>query len=73
MFVDQDLSVHSGCFKCIGVDMLNLNGKHAGLRCEPPNVEKIGEGSVDVLGFALEHLFCRCAIIDIEYDKVFIE
>ena len=53
--------------------MLTLNGKHAGFRCELPNVEKIGEGSVDVLDFALEHLICRCAITDIEYDKVYIE
>ena len=71
--MDLDLSVHSGRFKCIDVDMLNLNGKHVGFRCELPNFERIGEGSVNMPGFALENLLRRRAITDIEHYKVYIE
>ena len=69
----MELSVHSSRFKCTGANMLNLNDKHVAFRCELPNFERIGEGSLDVHGFALEHLFGRCEITNIEYEKVYIE
>ena len=36
--MDPDLSAHSDYFKYIGVDMINVNGKHVGFRCELPNL-----------------------------------
>ena len=64
--MDMELSVHSGRVKCTGINILNLNDKHVAFRCELPNFERIGEGSVDVPGFALEHLYCACEITNIE-------
>ena len=68
--MDLDCSTHPDRFKCIGADMLNLNGARVGFIGELPDFERIGEGSVDLTGFALEYLFFRYAITDIVYYRV---